>query len=300
MAKLPTKPKLCFVVGPIGADDSDDRIHADWLLEAIIRPVFEEHFEAFRVERADKISDPGRIDAQVITALLNADLVVADLTTLNPNAFYEIGIRHTIQKPIIHMRLENQPIPFDVASFRTISFSRKRPSDLEISRELLRSAVSAAIADDHVVDNPVTFSRGKVEFEQTATAPEKIIQDQLSDILRRLGTIENGGVPMQFLLGNPPQLRESRNFLVHAGTQSENALRDIGKIRIEIMPLGILGIGTFTNDIERLVGNYLTEFSISGDSSTAVVSAKDTEFNRNGAKALLEAVKSEGMVGRLS
>ncbi|TIQ18741.1 MAG: hypothetical protein E5X51_24440 [Mesorhizobium sp.] len=209
MTKLPKKPKLCFIVGPIGADDSDDRIHADWLLEGIIAPVFEEHFEEFRVERADKISDPGRIDAQVITALLNADLVIADLTTLNPNAFYEIGIRHTIQKPIIHMRLENQPIPFDVASFRTISFSRKRPRDLEVARELLRSAVSAAIADGHVVDNPVTFSRGKVEFEKTATPPEKIIQDQLSAIVRRLGAIEAGAPQIPWLRSDDLSYGES-------------------------------------------------------------------------------------------
>ncbi|RWE79211.1 hypothetical protein [Mesorhizobium sp.] len=58
MATLPKKPptkKLCFVVGPIGSNDSDDRVHADWLLEEIIRPVFDEHFTDFHVERADKI-----------------------------------------------------------------------------------------------------------------------------------------------------------------------------------------------------------------------------------------------------
>ncbi|WP_143749206.1 hypothetical protein [Mesorhizobium sp. WSM3882] len=140
MAKTtkPTKPKLCFVVGPIGDEESEDRTHADWLLEEIIEPVFQETFRDFRVERADKISDPGRIDAQVITALLNAELVVADLTTLNPNALYEIGIRHTVQKPIIHMHLEGQKIPFDIASFRSIRFSRRRPRDIRDAREALK------------------------------------------------------------------------------------------------------------------------------------------------------------------
>ena len=103
MAKLQEKPKSCFVVGPIGDDDTEDRIHADWLLEEIIQPVFDEKFSEYRVERADRITIPGRSDAQVISALLDADLVIADLTTLNPNAFYEIGIRHMTQKPVIHM-----------------------------------------------------------------------------------------------------------------------------------------------------------------------------------------------------
>jgi len=84
MADDPTK--TCFVVGPIGAEDSDFRIHADWFLEEIVNPV-KEKLPEFKVSRADKISQPGLIDSQVITMLLNADLVIADLTTLNPNAF---------------------------------------------------------------------------------------------------------------------------------------------------------------------------------------------------------------------
>lgn len=50
--------KLCFVVGPIGADDSLERIHADWLLETIILPVMAEYPE-FKTRRADQINQPG-------------------------------------------------------------------------------------------------------------------------------------------------------------------------------------------------------------------------------------------------
>src|SRR5262249_40853819 len=47
--------KLCFVIGPIGSEGSDERRHADWLLNGIVRPVFAEHFSDYKVERADKI-----------------------------------------------------------------------------------------------------------------------------------------------------------------------------------------------------------------------------------------------------
>lgn len=191
MATPSEKQKFCFVVGPIGDDESEDRVHADWLLEDIIFPVFNEHYSDFQVKRADKISDPGRIDTQVIDALLNADLVVADLTTLNPNAFYEIGIRHTIQKPIIHMHLEGQRIPFDIASFRSIKFSRKWPRDIRAAREALREAVAAVLADGYRVDNPVTFSRGKVEFEKTATPGDLVMLDELQALKRRMSNFED-------------------------------------------------------------------------------------------------------------
>ncbi|MDM9647741.1 hypothetical protein [Rhizobium sp. S163] len=191
MAKKTESKKLCFIVGPIGDDSSEDRMHADWLLEEIIEPVFAKDFPDFEIKRADKISDPGRIDSQVITALLDADLVIADLTTLNPNAFYEIGIRHTVQKPIIHMHLEGQRIPFDIASFRSIKFDRKWPRDLKNARIALHSSITAVLADGYEVDNPVTFSRGKVEFDRKATPTEKVLQDQVYKLSERLRQIES-------------------------------------------------------------------------------------------------------------
>src|SRR4029077_4166673 len=87
-------PKTCFVVGPIGDAGSPTRGHADWLLDEIIQPVFAEHFKDFEVIRSDKIAQPGMIDSEVINHLLDADLVIADLTFQNPNVFYEMGIRH--------------------------------------------------------------------------------------------------------------------------------------------------------------------------------------------------------------
>src|ERR1700744_4521649 len=117
--KMPLQsPKCCFVVSQIGSEDSPERIHADWFLEAIVEPAFEKLHE-FKVERADKLSHPGLIDAQVIHKLLTAEIVIADLTGLNPNVFYEIGIRHMAQKPIIHMHEAGQSIPFDVSLYRS-------------------------------------------------------------------------------------------------------------------------------------------------------------------------------------
>jgi hypothetical protein len=181
--------KLCFVVGPIGAEDSADRIHADWLLEMIIQPVMANYPE-FEVKRADKISEPGMIDAQIIDALLNADLVIADLSSLNPNAFYEIGIRHMVQKPIIHMQILEETIPFDVSLFRSIKYSRLRPRDLKAAQTLLKSQIDAIFAEGYQVDNPVTRTRGVVALAKGATTGEKVLIDQIRALEIRLASVE--------------------------------------------------------------------------------------------------------------
>src|SRR5947209_5187674 len=113
MSSDATVSKHCFVIGPIGGPDSASRLHADWLYQEIVEPVFES-FPAFKLMRADKITEPGLITSQIITHLLDDELVIADMSLTNPNAFYELGIRHVIQKPVIHMYLRGTEIPFDV------------------------------------------------------------------------------------------------------------------------------------------------------------------------------------------
>jgi hypothetical protein len=168
------KKKVCFVIGPIGDQDSEARIHADWILEEIIQPVLSE-FDDYLVVRADQIAPPGMIDAQVIRYLLDAEIVVADLSRENPNAFYEIGIRHMAQKPIIHMQLADEKTPFDLSLYRTLKFSRSRPSELRKARDELKRTLEAVLAEDYKVDNPVTRARGQIKIEQEATPEQRIV-----------------------------------------------------------------------------------------------------------------------------
>ncbi len=182
--------KLCFVIGPIGSEDSDVRIHADWLLEEIIQPVMATFLEYDEPKRADQDHRPGLIDAQLINDLLTADLVIADLSGLNPNSFYEIGIRHMVQKPIIHMQLANENIPFDVSLYRAIKFSRARPKDILAARLALKQQIEATHAEHYQVENPVTRARGIVRLEEHATPAQQVIFERFANLERRLSNVE--------------------------------------------------------------------------------------------------------------
>jgi hypothetical protein len=52
-----------------------------------------------------EIMEAGNIRIDMFQQLLVADLVVADITTNNPNAFYELGIRHALQEKRTCLRL---------------------------------------------------------------------------------------------------------------------------------------------------------------------------------------------------
>jgi hypothetical protein len=161
--------KLCFVIGPIGAAGSEPRTHADWLLNGIIRPVMKDNFPDFEVQRADEIKAPGDINSQIINRLMDAALVIADMSMHNANAFYELAIRHMVRLPTIHITHVDWKIPFDVAPYRAIHFARAEFSDIETARAELLSVVKEVIAPGFVVENPITHARARIEIDNHAT-----------------------------------------------------------------------------------------------------------------------------------
>jgi hypothetical protein len=187
--------KRCFVIGPIGGEDSEHRIHADWLFTGIIKPIFDNHFPEFRVERADKIPTPGMVSGQIINRLYEVELVIADLSFHNANAFYEMAIRHNVGKPIIHMIRKAEPIPFDVIPHRAIPFSVVRASDLEDAKTLLLPAIAEAIAPGFEPDNPIMHARGQLRLRENASPEIKVLSDEIETVKSQLATLLQLGTP---------------------------------------------------------------------------------------------------------
>ncbi|MGO4133244.1 hypothetical protein ACEQ6A_01635 [Rhizobium brockwellii] len=191
------KRKVCFVVGPIGAAGSASRRDADWLLKGVIEPTFKAFFSDFDVVRSDKIDTPGMIDAQMIGHLLDAEVVVADMSEHNANAFYEMGIRHMASKPIIHMFKEGTIIPFDVKPYRAIQFNFSEFDGLEAARNALKSAVEETLRPDFQVENPVTRARGVQKISEDATPETKLLWNEINALKEHILDLE-GELPQRF------------------------------------------------------------------------------------------------------
>lgn len=170
-------PKTCFVIGPIGEPGSEHRKLADWLLRGIVKPVLESEPFGYSVSRADECPDPGSITDQIITSVMEADLVVADLTSHNPNAFYELAIRHMVVKPVIHMILKGQIIPFDTKDYRTIIYDVSEVDGLEAAKQALAGQVEAIESPDFRVSNPVTKARGHQALASSADTRDQIMAE---------------------------------------------------------------------------------------------------------------------------
>jgi len=105
------KPKFCFVISPIGEPESTDRRRSDGILDEVIKPGMGPP-DRYHVERADHDKSPGIVTESIIGKLLDADLVVADLTGVNPNVMYELALRHATGKPVVQiMEMKDIPCP---------------------------------------------------------------------------------------------------------------------------------------------------------------------------------------------
>src|SRR5262245_28509041 len=97
---------VCFVVSRIGPEGSEVRDRADQVLEYIIAPAARAC--GYEARRADHILQPGIITQQIIADLINAPMVVADLSGHNPNVFYELAIRQVFRKPLVQIINEEE------------------------------------------------------------------------------------------------------------------------------------------------------------------------------------------------
>lgn len=126
--------KTCFVITPIGDNNSDIRRHIDGIIDQAIEPALGERYE---IEVAHRKYEIGSINDRVIKSVVEADLVIANLTTTNPNVMYELAIRHSFGKPVIVIAEEGTKLPFDIVVENTIFYLNDPTGASDLKQKLI-------------------------------------------------------------------------------------------------------------------------------------------------------------------
>jgi len=128
----------CFIVMPFSQEWSVDvhRILAGACEAAGVRPV-----------RGDDLFTPTDFLEDIWQNINAADFVIADITGRNPNVLYELGIAHTLAKPVLILSRQAGDIPVDLATRRVILYGQ---SDKDWSADLthkISTAIAAIVKD---------------------------------------------------------------------------------------------------------------------------------------------------------
>jgi hypothetical protein len=151
--------------------------------ELIATPLIEAGFE---VQRADSRLDQQNILRDIILGISSADLIVADLTGLNPNVFYELGIAHALGIPTVLLTQNLEDLPFDLRAYRANEYSTHfadAPKVVGTVREIAAGRITGSITFGSPVTDflPPDFNRrpsaaGALavpeELEEAPTEPE--------------------------------------------------------------------------------------------------------------------------------
>lgn len=175
--------KVCFVIMGFGVKtdySTGNTMDLDQTYKYIIKPVAEEC--GYRCVRADEIKHSSIIDRSMYGLLLSADLVIADISTYNPNAIYELGVRHGV-KPYhtIILKEKEGNMPFDLSHTNMLNYSYGcREENLSIKEsdrcktELKQIILS--IQNNNITDSPFYEYIKSVE-------PPKMSEDELNMII---------------------------------------------------------------------------------------------------------------------
>ena len=132
---------VCFVIMPFGRkpDGVGRMIDFDRIYNEIIGPAAEA--SALAVVRADEEKGAGFIHKLMYERILLSEFAIADLTILNANVYYELGIRHATRPETTILTLaQGSPLPFDVGPLRALPYGLSEdgaPRDPDVAREAL-------------------------------------------------------------------------------------------------------------------------------------------------------------------
>ncbi|MDD2092372.1 hypothetical protein NP522_19490 [Pseudomonas guariconensis] len=185
------KNNNCFIVTPIGSSESSTRRAADGLISSVLKPLLNDM--GFDVHVAHEISITGSITRQVVEHVLTAELVIANLSELNPNVMYELAVRHCTGLPVVAIAESGTKLPFDISDERTVFYTDDMRGVFELT-PALRIAIEGAMARGDA-DNPVTRVRkNRVLLESLDQGDAKtILIERLDNIESLLADLRHAG-----------------------------------------------------------------------------------------------------------
>ena len=195
--------KRCFVVMGYGLRydlSSKKKINLDAIYRDIIRPAVTSC--GYECIRGDEVLDSGLIDESMYYGILESDLVVADITTLNPNAIYELGVRHGVRRfRTIIMMETGDKFFFDLNHNRTLTYTyhknkKQYSEEVEAVKDRLTKIIQE-IDKHEQIDSPL------YKFVSDLNEPQRLNKESI---------VNKGIEPLYKRIKEATDLRRMKHF----------------------------------------------------------------------------------------
>ena len=162
--------KTCFVIMGYGVKKGLD---LDLTYEKIIKPCIKKNklspyklcdIDECNAYRGDEICTTQSIDINIVSCINGADIVIADISSMSPNAIYELGVRHAL-KPrvtiVMCAKKQNKTFRFFDLNFVPIIFYEHlgkviSTSEVAKTKKRLNKFILSALKDrKECADSPI-------------------------------------------------------------------------------------------------------------------------------------------------
>jgi len=180
--------KTCFIITPIGKPTDPIRRHIDGVVQGIKDAIGGE----FDVIVAHEMFDIGSINRQVLEQIYTSDLVIANLTNLNPNVMYELAFRHSVGKPAIVIAEVGTVLPFDVKDERAFEYINDYMGLKSLGKTLCACIAKIDFGDETPRSPIHAMVQGfLLEQQVMSTAKGDEMKEILQMLLQKFESLEN-------------------------------------------------------------------------------------------------------------
>lgn len=231
--------KTCFMIMPFGG----------WFTpywKSVFKPAL--HELQMNAERADDFYQPGSLLALLRSQIKSADVILADLTDRNPNVFYELGLAHESQIPVVMLTQNIQDVPSDILGVRLIEYDPLDPEWIPTVKSDIQKAVKEVLADPKTGIPPAFLDRSdlgddkELMYYELQAAKKKSQTLAMQNFVRHF-TVTSDSTSGRWFIHGPDDYERRQSAVSHAAelliagrsySEVESEVHDIH----ELTPLG--------------------------------------------------------------
>jgi len=250
----------CFVIMPISQQTGYESMHFNCVYEDIIKPAIKE--AGMIALRADETQNTNLIQLDILRKVIESDIAICDMSSKNPNVFYELGVRQAFDKPTVLMIDDATNAPFDVSSLRYVDYKKSMG---------YRDVNDAVVRLTHALRETYNKREDKSEINSLIrlmelTTPAQINQSDIS-------TEDRTAIQISEITAAVHQIQQSQNKLMNRlGLARDNNITSYHTIEGDLSK-------NLRNDILKryFINNEISQIKASIDKENDIEKTKNDE-----------------------
>lgn len=182
----PTEKPECFVIMPISDREGYEQGHFKRVYDWIIKPACDA--AGYKPVRGDDVSSSHLIVADILKRIVEAPMAICDVSSLNANVMFELGIRQAFGKPVALVKDECTTSVFDISGLRYTGYDSSLRADLVKANA---EQLATMIKETGEADSGMTSLMSLVDIDAATVPRSADVSDESKLLFREIKALSH-------------------------------------------------------------------------------------------------------------